>query len=219
MSTNHMFHALSPIFTRRSLLNGTFLTHLHVMPPKSKPKSKSKKPGWIDWRSCAARQIIIDDLQKGGPLYQRDNISAEDIYAWYKKFPAFENVVLDQFTERLKDHRAQANKEQFRALQEEQYWIRDRKLYPRQPKNERGELVFDMTPAKMLLREDIKNKLHLTKHKTARKLQKSRPEYQLFKPEKFKDRIHQEIRLQKYHHYLDVKRKNLLDTAEEEGSD
>ena len=156
------------------------------------------------------------DLQKGGPLYQRENIPADDIFKWYKLFPAFKDVVFDQFKDRLAGHRKQAAKEQFRALQEEQYWIHDRELYPRQPKNERGELVFDMTPAKMLLRDDIRNKLHLKKYKTSRSLQKSRPEYQLFKPEKFKDRLYQEIRYQKYIHYLDVKRKKLLDTLEKD---
>jgi hypothetical protein len=168
----------------------------------------SKKPGWVDWMKCPARAVIMEDLRPGGPLYQRDNILAEEIFAWYKQRPAFENVVIDQFKARLKDHRLMAAKDSHRALQEEQYLVQDRQLYPRQPYNERGEPKFDMHPAKLLLREDIKNKVHLTTHKAPRQLQNSRPEYLLFKPKKFDERIRQEIKLQKYFHYLELKRCN-----------
>jgi ribosomal protein S21 len=37
-------------------------------------------------------------------------------------------------------------------------------------------------------------------------LQESRPEYKGFKRDKFKDRIHQEVRRQKFINYLDSKR-------------
>jgi hypothetical protein len=151
----------------------------------------------------------MEDLQPGGPLYQRDHITAEELFLWYKRLPAFENVVIDQFKARLKDHRSTAAKDTHRALQEEQYLVKDRQLYPRQPYNERGELKFDMHPVKLLLREDIKAKVHLTTHKTPRQLQNLRPEYLLFKPIKFAERIRQEIKLQKYFHYLELKRGNL----------
>jgi hypothetical protein len=148
----------------------------------------------------------MEDLRPGGPLYHRDNIPAEDIFPWYKQLPAFETVVLSQFKARLKTHRTAAAKDTHRALQEEQYLEHDQRLYPRQPYNERGEPKFDMHPAKLLLREDIKNRVHLTTHKTSRLLQQSRPEYLLFKPKKFAERILQEIKLQKYFHYLELKR-------------
>ncbi len=139
------------------------------------PMPASKKPGWVDWMKCPARAVIMEDLRPGGPLYQRDNILAEEIFAWYKQRPAFENVVIDQFKARLKDHRLMAAKDLHQALQEEQYLVQDRQLYPRQPYNERGEPKFDMHPAKLLLREDIKNKVHLTTHKASRQLQNLRP--------------------------------------------
>jgi hypothetical protein len=148
----------------------------------------------------------MQDLQRGGPLYQRDYITAEDIFSWYKQLPAFENVVLDQFKDRLKDHRQVAAEDQHRAMQQEQYMEHDQRLYPRQPVNERGEPVFDMHPAKLLLREDIKNKVHLTTYKMPGKLQASRLEYKVFKPKKFMERILQEIRRVKYFHYLELKR-------------
>jgi hypothetical protein len=169
----------------------------------------SKKPGWVDWMKSPAQAVIMEDLRPGGPLYQRDSILAEDIFASYKQLSAFKNVVIDQFKACLKDHRLMAAKDLHRALQEEQYLAQDRQLYPRQPYNERGEPKFDMHPAKRLFkREDIKNKVHLTTHKAPRQLQHLRPEYLLFKPKKLDERICQEIKLQKCFHYLELKRCN-----------
>jgi hypothetical protein len=45
----------------------------------------SKKPGWIAWRSCAARAIIMRDLLPCGVLFERDTVSAEDLLPWYKE--------------------------------------------------------------------------------------------------------------------------------------
>jgi hypothetical protein len=72
----------------------------------------------------------------------------------------------------------------------------DRKIYPRQAYNARGEPVFDMFPAKKLLREDIKDELYITTYKTTRKLQESRPlEYGLFDRKTFAGRVRQEKKL------------------------
>ena len=100
----------------------------------------SKKPGWIAWRSCAARAIIIRDLLPGGALFERDAVSAEDILPWYKeKYPEqFGIVVLDQFKVRLESHRKQASEEYAVAQQEEEYFAHERKFYPRKTHNERG---------------------------------------------------------------------------------
>jgi hypothetical protein len=96
----------------------------------------------------------MEDLWPGGPLYQRDNILAEDILPWYKQLPAFKNVVISQFKACLKDHWLVAAKDLHQALQEEQYLVQDRQLYPRQPCNERGKPNFGMhNPAKLMLRE------------------------------------------------------------------
>jgi hypothetical protein len=126
---------------------------------------------------------------------------------WYKeKYPGqFGIVVLDQFKVRLQAHRKQASEEHAVAQQEEEHFAHDRKFYPRKTHNERGEPVFDMSPAKPLLRQDIKDEMH-SHCKTSKKLQLSRLEYKPFKPRIFQDRILQEIRLQKYIHYLELKR-------------
>ena len=169
---------------------------------------QSKKPGWVDWKGCPARQVIIDDLCPGGVLHNRDFITAEEIFPWYKQFPAFKDVVLDQFKARLKDHRKAAAKDLHKALQHQQFFEHDREIYVRETHNERGEPIFDLSPARILLSEDVKNKIH--ERMSARQLQDSRKEYQIFKRKVFSDRIRQEVRLQKYHHYLDLKRKALL---------
>jgi hypothetical protein len=62
-----------------------------------------------------------------------------------------------------------------------------------------------MSPAKPLLRQDIKDEMHLH-YKTSKKLQLSSLEYKPFKPRIFQDRILQEIQLKKYLHYLQLKR-------------
>ena len=46
----------------------------------------------------------MQDLRPGGPLYLREHIPAEEIFPWYKRLPAFEDVVFDQFKDRLKGH-------------------------------------------------------------------------------------------------------------------
>lgn len=170
---------------------------------------RSTKPGWVDWKKHPAREIILQDLEHGGPLHQRDNISAEDIFPWYKKKPAFADVVFEQFKARLKDHRKAVNEVRHRSLQEKMYVEHDRLLNPRQTHNERGELVFDMHPAKLLLRDDLQNNLLGTKFKTVRKLQDSRPQYLEFSRKTFHGRVRQEIKRSKYFYSLRLKREQL----------
>jgi hypothetical protein len=76
--------------------------------------------------------------------------------ACYKeKYPEqFGIVVLDHFKVGLKSHWKQASEEYAVAQQEEEYFVHDRKFYPRKTHNKR---VFDMFPAKPLLRQDIKD--------------------------------------------------------------
>lgn len=164
---------------------------------------RPKNPEWIIWQSSSARAIIIEDLEPGGILYQRDYIPATDIWDFYKALPQFKKVVYSQFETRLKDHRRQASGRVHQWTQEAQYLARDRQLHPRQSHNHRGG-VFDLSPAKALLREDIENNEHT--RMTPSKLQTSREAYKPFKAEKFKDRIHQEVRRSKYIYYLNLKR-------------
>lgn len=68
-----------------------------------------------------------------------------------------------------------------------------------------------MTNAKKLLRDDVARGLH--KGITPRLFQSSRKEYHPFKARKFKERIYQEVRYQKFVAYLEDKRKKKLEEA------
>jgi hypothetical protein len=82
--------------------------------------------------------------------------------------------------------------------------LHDRQLHPRQLKNDRGELVFDLHAAKLLLREDIKAGAHV--EMLPSQFQGTRTEYQEFDLDIFRQRIYQEERYQKYWNWLEDKR-------------
>ena len=81
----------------------------------------------------------------------------------------------------------------------------DRNLYPGQLKNSKGELVFDLHPAKLLLRKDVAERKHLMMKPM--ELQETRPECLLFDCCKFKERIHQEVRQVKFISWLEISQK------------
>ena len=165
---------------------------------------RSKNPDWIDWRNSKARGIILGDLEPGGMLVGMDHVSAEEVFDFYKKMPEFVGVVLSQFKIRLADHRKQLAEGREMAKRDAEAFRKDRLLYPRKDRNQRGELVFDLHPAKHLLRMDVENGVH--EQLSPKELQKSRPAYQVFKYEIFKHRIYQEVRRKKFLRYLELKR-------------
>ena len=164
----------------------------------------SKKPGWVNWISQPARAIILEDLEPGGILHGRDHVSPEHVFPFYKTLTEFEKIVFSQFEERLKGHRKPAARNNALASRNAHALEHDRGLYSRPTHNERGEPVFDMHLAKILLRGDVKNGLHQTMSPSA--LRRTRPEYMVFKNTIFKHRIYQEVRHNKYLHHLDLKR-------------
>jgi hypothetical protein len=101
------------------------------------------------------------------------------------------NVPFEQFQKRLADHRIQHQQQLNKATMEEILYERDTLMHARQDRNNRGELVFDLHPAKLLLRDDVERGEH--EQMTPSDLQATRPEYMLFTPKKFKGRIYQEV--------------------------
>jgi hypothetical protein len=70
----------------------------------------STKPGWIEWRDCVPKHIIMEDLETGVLPDNEEELSAAE--AWsicYQHMAEFvtAGVVFDQFKERLRDHRKQ----------------------------------------------------------------------------------------------------------------
>ena len=79
-----------------------------------------------------------------------------------------------------------------------------RELHPRQLRNERGELVFDLHAAKDLLRADVKAGKQAPL--VPSEFQGTRTEYEEFDADIFRQRIYQEERYQKYLNWLESKR-------------
>ena len=166
--------------------------------------SDPEKP-FIDWVKSAAQIIIITDLEKGILSCEEGELSAQDAQeCCYKHIVAFKLVPFCQFREQLWDHCKQYKFRVGKSQEEAEALVHDRQLHPRQPYNLRGEPVFDMSLAKKKLREDVKNNKHTTMSPSM--LQDTRPEYRQFHPKKFKERIYQEIRLQKFYNHLNLKR-------------
>jgi hypothetical protein len=175
------------------------------MSSKKPPIATSKKPP-INWRHSKARLIIVSDLEQDLLPVDENVMSAE--HAWeacYRDQEEFAKVPFPQFEERLKDHREQLAKRLARSDSEARALAQDRQLHPRQTHNHRGEPVFHLSTAKQLLRDDVKNKLHINNPD----FQAMRPEYMMFKKSKFGDRIRQEVRRQKFLHYLELQRAKL----------
>jgi hypothetical protein len=171
--------------------------------------SAKKNNGDIDWKNSAAREILLEDLEPPrGWLYGVDDMAAEDAYKHYKETyqDIFDHVPFKQFERRYKEAIQNAAKRRMRSAQEEEWLKHDRKLYPRQSHNHRGEPVFDMDEAaKQQLKKDIENKLHRKMEPIA--LWEKRAVYQKYKPEKFRQRIYQYEKRVKFFNYLDHKRK------------
>ena len=159
----------------------------------------------INWRNSEQREIVLSDLITGIIPVEENLLSAED--AWdlcYGNMVEFNKVPFKQFKARLKDHRKQVRMGLDRSKREEEALVHDRLIHPRRLKNSRGELVFDLHPAKELLRDDIKEGKHLIM-KPGR-LQKTQTEYKQFNSTKFKEGIYQEVCRKKFIHYLNKKR-------------
>ena len=159
----------------------------------------------INWRNSKARLIVVYDLEENNLTLDENEMSAQNVWdKCYSLLPDFSNVPFRQFEARLRDHRTQVAKRLENSLAEEHALAHDRKLHPRQTHNRRGEPIFNLTIAKQFLHEDVQNKLQTMM--SSSELQQSRAEYQGFKRHKFKDRIHQEVRRQKFLHHLDLER-------------
>jgi hypothetical protein len=165
-------------------------------------------PGWIKWVNCAAKHIIMDDLLCGILPVSDDEISAEE--AWelqYEHMAEFirDGVVFSQFKARLADHRAKVLKNMAQSTYERDALTHDRLLHPRQMVNHRGAPVFDLSPAKLQLREDIEDGKHL--RMSPSQLRQSRIAiYGMFGLSEFKRRIYQAVRREKFINWMDDKR-------------
>lgn len=171
-----------------------------------KPKDP-KKEGWINWKSkevAKARAAIIEDLVQGILPVKESKMSAEEAWTHYASEEGFENIVFSQFENRLKAHRKQVKATIAKSRYEEECLRHDRNLFPRKEVDDDGDPFFDLHPAKQLLEEDI---ITNNKHKKMKpeELRQSRDEYKVFPKEKFRPRVYQAIRRQRFLNYLKLK--------------
>jgi hypothetical protein len=95
-------------------------------------QAKGGNTDWVNWVKCVGREILLEYLQPGRILFEKDNVSAEEMFQFYTTLPEVLGVVIGQFKARLKDHRKQAN-EKTRALHKDTLaFAHDRALYPRE---------------------------------------------------------------------------------------
>lgn len=161
--------------------------------------AKKKTPN-INWRNSAAKQTLMDDLETGVLSLYAEECSVEAAWQKYKTLPEFKPVPFEQFKRQLKAHRKQVLCRKERLGHEEAAMAQFREKNPRKTHNNRFEPVFDMMPGKKLLRQDVKDGLH--EQLGLKNFRKSRDEYKVLTPQKFKERVYQEIRRQKYLNYL-----------------
>ena len=125
--------------------------------------------------------------------------------AWqfYKQLDGFSNVPFAQFKKQLTAHQSQVRVRKERLGDEEKAFKEFRKLNPRKTHNNKGEPVFDTMPGKMLLCQDIKEGKQLSMAMDSFYI--SQDEYKCLQQHKFKERVYQETRRQKYINFLQTR--------------
>jgi hypothetical protein len=126
----------------------------------------AKKQFWVKWRKHAVREIILQDLNHGGWLHdeieEKGELDFAVVFALYnhKQPEVFNEIDFSQFAARLTDYVVKDNQRRDRSKIEYGWFAQYRELYPRQLRNERGELVLNLHEAKALLRADVKAGKH-----------------------------------------------------------
>jgi hypothetical protein len=124
----------------------------------------SNNEGWIEWRNCRAKAIIIEDLVKGIIPLSDDECTAKDAWdGWFSQLAEFieDKIMYSQFEQRFKDHRKQITTKKLRSMHEMEAFRLHRSLHPQQTHDHQGRPIFDVHPAKPLLQEDVRMKRHL----------------------------------------------------------
>ena len=106
------------------------LERLRLSKEEEVNRKKEAKAKWVDWINHAAREILLEDLEPGGWLYNLDE-EAQVVFDTYKaRQEEFDDVPFDQFEVRYKEATKKAAKRQARSAEEEAWLVRDRLLHP-----------------------------------------------------------------------------------------
>lgn len=181
---------------------------------KTSEETPNKGAYSIDWRRSHARVVLLEDLESGDLPLEEEEMTSLQAWAIYRKKEAFSGLVeYPQFKRQLKAHQDQVKKRLSKSAEQVKALERDQKIHPRTLYNHRGELKFDLTPAKLLLREDMKKKLHETLPLS--EFWRTRSQYQRFTKAKFAERIKQEIRRSKFVNWMNLKREEKAEQLRE----
>ena len=179
---------------------------------KKNLKGGSKTSGNIDWRKSLARIVLLDGLTDETIPLDEKELSAEEAWELYKDEEGFKGVVdFDQFKRQLKAHRDQVSKQRKKSNKEQEAFEHDLKLYPRRLHNHKGQLKFDYSDAKLLLREDVEQGNHNILSLT--ELWEKHDAYQLFTQDVFAERLKQAVKRKKFVYWMNLKREKKLRKA------
>lgn len=167
--------------------------------------NQTTSEGWIDWRKCKTREMILEDLAAG--LVPLDTSPEEAWNTWYSQMVEVqaEKVVFSQFKERFIGHVKQVSKKKTSSIAEQNMHLRHRDLHPIQTHDAQGQLIFEQHESHKLLEEDVKNRVH--KRMSIATLRMSRPQYQEFTLKEIRKRIPQMERRVRYLNWLEDDRK------------
>ena len=159
----------------------------------------------VDWKTSAARQVILDDLAEG--ILPVDATALPPREAWeevYKNMVEFAGVPYTQFRTNLNNHRKQYRRKRENEAFDAEAVVHDRNLHPPQLLNRRGKPVFYLSDAQRRLAKDVKKKWHL-KYKPC-ELRRKRQVYRQFELAVFRQRIYQQVRREKFENHLEEQR-------------
>jgi hypothetical protein len=161
----------------------------------------------IPWKTCKAKQILIQDLEIGMIGMANDDPTPLSLWPFYHdNMPDFQYIEYDQFKGGLDRLRAKMQLSVNRLVDEEAGLVHDMQLFPRSHLNYRGEPHWDVSDAKTLLDQDIDNEWHTIYE--PKELWLTRPEYYNVYPlEIFRKHIHQEVRSRKFLVWVEWRRR------------
>lgn len=126
---------------------------------------------------------------------------------WYSKnetVVVVERVTKAQFLANFPENKKQMTAKKKKSMADYESMRHHLHINPQKKHNAKGELIFSAHPAQKLLRQDIKNSVH--EGKTPHALRLTRPEYQQFSIQVFRQRIYQEIRRAKFVNHMNQER-------------
>jgi hypothetical protein len=153
-----------------------------------------KKKEKETWSNSNAKQLLKDDILTGRVL---SSMGANDVYQMREEFKKYK---IQNFTQNLKTLRDAIARDLGRMCRDCEYYGHDLGVLTTLRANDPpGPIEWHKSEAKPLLKNDIKNKVHLTITESGTKitpmeLYQTRVEYRAFSLQVFRNHIYQELK-------------------------